>query len=102
MTSELKRRFNNNITTLYRRLLIDVSFATLLQRRDMVERLREVKTITLQRRYDVVFLLGLGSSRHYGTLRHSGTQGTWALAHLRHFIQQSPGYSIHRHFDNVC
>ena len=35
-------------------------------------------------------------------LRHSSTQGTWALAYLRHFIQQMPGYSIHRHFDNVC
>ena len=42
-------------------------FATLLQRRDMVERRRNVKTITLQRRYDVVCLLGLGHSRHYGT-----------------------------------
>ena len=42
---------------LYRRSLIDVFFATLLQR-DMVERLRDVKTITLQRRYDVVCLLG--------------------------------------------
>ena len=44
--------------TLYRRLLIDVFFATLLQRRDMVERCRDVKTIMLQRRYDVVCLLG--------------------------------------------
>ena len=43
---------------LYRRSLIDVFFATLLQRSDMVEQLRDVKTITLQRRYDVVCLLG--------------------------------------------
>ena len=51
--------YSNNITTLYRRLLIDVFFATLLQRRDMVERRRDVKTITLQCHYDVVSLLGI-------------------------------------------
>ena len=44
--------------TLYRRLLIEVFFATLLQRRDMVERRRDIKTVTLQRHYDVVSLLG--------------------------------------------
>ena len=44
--------------TLYRRLLIDVFFVTFLQRCDMVERRRDVKTIMLQRRYDVVCLLG--------------------------------------------
>ena len=54
MTSQ----FSNNVTTLYRPLLIDVFFETLLQRRDMVKRRRDVKTITLQRRYDVVCLLG--------------------------------------------
>ena len=43
---------------LYSRLLIDVFFATLLQHRDMVERRRDLKAITLQRRYDVVCLLG--------------------------------------------
>ena len=48
--------------TLYRRLLIEVFFATLLQRRDMVERRRDIKTITLQRRHDVVSLLG-----HFGS-----------------------------------
>ena len=79
MTSYLKRRFSNNIATLYRRLLIDVFFATSLERRDMMERRRDVKTITLQRRYDVVCLLGLGrgtmalkafvNSRHLGTRR---------------------------------
>ena len=42
---------------LYRRLIIGVFFTTLLQRCDMVERRRDVKTITLQRRYDVVCLL---------------------------------------------
>ena len=42
---------------MYRRLSIDVFFATLLQRRGMVERRRDVKTITLQRLYDVVCLL---------------------------------------------
>ena len=58
MTSQLQRHFSNNITTLCRRLLIDVFFATLLQRRDMVERRRDLKTTTLQRRHDVVCLLG--------------------------------------------
>ena len=43
---------------MYRRLSIDVFFATLLQHCDMVERRRDVKTITLQRRYNVVCLLG--------------------------------------------
>ena len=47
-----------------RRLLIDVFFATFLQstsfleRRDMVERRRDLKTTTLQRRHKVVCLLG--------------------------------------------
>ena len=59
MTSQLQHRFSNNITTLRRRLLIDVVFATLLQRRDL-------KTTTLQRRHDVVCLLGhiVGSNRN--------------------------------------
>ena len=43
---------------LYRSLLIDNLFATLLQLRDVVEQRRDVKTITLQRCYDVVCLLG--------------------------------------------
>ena len=53
MTSQLQRHFNNNITTLYRRLLIDVFFATLLQRRDIVERRRDLKNnyITTSRVY---------------------------------------------------
>ena len=58
MMSQLQHRFSNNITTLCRRLLIDVFFATLLRRCDMVERRREIKTTTLQRRQDVVCLLG--------------------------------------------
>ena len=47
-----------------RRLLIDVFFATFLQstsfleRRDIVERRRDLKTNTLQRRHKVVCLLG--------------------------------------------
>ena len=45
--------------TLYRCLLIDVFFAKLLQRRDMVERRRGFKTTTLQRRHNIVCLLGL-------------------------------------------
>ena len=57
MTSQLQRRFSNNITTLCRRLLIDSFFATLLQRRDMVGRRRDLKTTTLQCRHDVVCLL---------------------------------------------
>ena len=64
----LQRCFSNNVTTLYRRLLIDVFFATLLQRRGMVERRRDIKTITLQRGYDVVCLLGNSStSKPYNT-----------------------------------
>ena len=58
MTSQLQRRFSNNITTLCRRVLIDVFFATLLQRRDIVERRRDLKTTTLQRRHDVACVLG--------------------------------------------
>ena len=53
MTSQLQRRFSNNIATLRRRLLIDVFFATLLQRRDLLERRRDLKTTTIQRRHDV-------------------------------------------------
>ena len=37
-TLQLQCRFSNNMTTLCRRLLIDVFFATLLQPRDMVEK----------------------------------------------------------------
>ena len=47
MTSQLQRRFSNNITTLCRRLLMDVFFATLLQRRDMVERRRDIKQLII-------------------------------------------------------
>ena len=65
MTLQLQRHFSNNITTLCRRLLIDVFFATLLQRRDMVERRRELKTTTLQRRHDVVCQLGISACGHY-------------------------------------
>ena len=43
---------------MYRRLLIDAFFAMLLQRRDMVERCRDLKTTTLQRRHDVLCLPG--------------------------------------------
>ena len=39
-------------------------FATLLQRRDMVERRRDVKTITLQRRHDVGCLLSEVLNQH--------------------------------------
>ena len=48
------------ITKLFRRLLIDILFATLSQRRDMTERRRDLKTTTLQRRHDAVCLLGNG------------------------------------------
>ena len=59
MTSQLQHRLSSNIMTLRRRLLIDVVFATLLQRRGL-------KTTTLQRRHDVVCLLGhiVGSNRN--------------------------------------
>ena len=57
--SLLQRRFINNIATLLERILIDVVF-TLLQRYDMVERCRNVKPTTKQRRYDVLCLLGIG------------------------------------------
>ena len=53
MTSHLQRRFSNNITTLCRRLLLDVFFAMLLQPHDMVEQRRDIKTTTLQRRHDI-------------------------------------------------
>ena len=45
MTSQLQRRFSNNITMLCRRLLIDIFFATLLRRRDMVEQCRDLKQL---------------------------------------------------------
>ena len=57
MTSQLQRHFSSNITTLCRRLLIDVFFAMLSQRRDMVERRGDLKTTTLQCRHDVMCLL---------------------------------------------
>ena len=57
MTLQLQRHFSNNITTLCRRLLIDVFFAMLLQRRDMVERRRDLKATALQHRHDVASLL---------------------------------------------
>ena len=44
--SQLQRCFSNDITTLCRRLLIDVFFAMLLQYRDMVKR-RENNLTTL-------------------------------------------------------
>ena len=58
MRSQLQRHFSNNKTTLCRRLLIDVFFATLLQRRDMEERRRDLKTTTLQHRHDGACLMG--------------------------------------------
>ena len=58
MTLQLQRHFSNNLTTLCRRLLIEVFFAMFLQRRDMVERRRDLKTTALQRRHDVACLLG--------------------------------------------
>ena len=59
MTSQLHCHFSNNTTTLCRRLVIDVFFAKLFQRRDMVERRRDLKTTTLQRRHDILCLLGI-------------------------------------------
>ena len=47
MMLQLQRRCSNNTATLCRRLLIEVFFATLLQRRDMVKRRRNFKTTTL-------------------------------------------------------
>ena len=71
MTSQSQRRFSSNITPLCRHLLIDVFFTKFLQLRDTVERCRDLKTTTVQRRHDVVCLLGsdatsedLGSSFH--------------------------------------
>ena len=58
MTLQLQRHFRNNITTLCSCLLIDVFFATLLQRRDMEERRRDLKATALQRRHKVACLLG--------------------------------------------
>ena len=56
MMLQLQRHFSNNITTLCRRLLIDVFFTTFLQR-DMVEQRRDLNTAALQRRHDVACLL---------------------------------------------
>ena len=56
--SQLQCRFSNDITTLCRRLLIDLFFATLSQCRDMEKRHSDVKTTTIQSRNDVVYLLG--------------------------------------------
>ena len=58
MTLQLQCHFSNNITTLCRRLLIEVFFAMLLQSRDMVKRRRDLKPTALQRHHDVAFLLG--------------------------------------------
>ena len=58
MTLQLQRHFSNNLTTLCRRLLIEVFFAMFLQRRDIVGRRRDLKTTALQRRHDVACLLG--------------------------------------------
>ena len=44
------------MTKSFGRLLIDVVFTTWLQRHDMVERHRDVKTTTTKRCYDVVCL----------------------------------------------
>ena len=52
LTSSLQRRFINNITTSLGRLLIDVVFTAFLQRHDIVERRRDMKTTVIQRRYD--------------------------------------------------
>ena len=57
MTSQLQRCFRNNITTLYVPPSFGVFFAPLLQRCDMVEGRHDLKTITVQCRYDVVCLL---------------------------------------------
>ena len=51
----LQLHFINNITTSLGGLLIDV---VMIQRRDVVERHRDVKATAIQRCYDVVCLLG--------------------------------------------
>ena len=71
MTSQLQRHFSSNTATLCRRLLIDVFFAKLLQRRDMVERRRVLKTTTLQRRQYVACLLGYPFNGNQLVLRHN-------------------------------
>ena len=48
----------NNIMTSFGRLLIDVDFTTLSQGHGMVDQRLDVKTTTIQRRYDVVYPLG--------------------------------------------
>ena len=71
MTSQLQRHFSSNTATLCRRLLIDVFFAKLLQRRDMVEQRRVLKTTTLRRRHDVPCLLGYPFNGNQLVLRHN-------------------------------
>ena len=65
-TTELQRRFSNNVTTLCRCLLTDVFFfAKLLQRHDMVELRRDIKTTTLQRGDDAVCYWGASNVQTY-------------------------------------
>ena len=59
LTSLLQPCLINNIRTSFGRPLIDVAFTTLLQRHDMVERRRDVKKATIERRYYVVCLMQL-------------------------------------------
>ena len=58
LTPSLQCRFINNITTSILRHLIDVVFAALLQRQDMVEWLRNVKATVIQCRHDIACLAG--------------------------------------------
>ena len=69
MTSQLQRHFNNNITTLCRRLLIDV----FLQRcYNVVIWWNDLKTTTLQRRHDVACLV-CENKKNFGRLIKRGT-----------------------------
>ena len=60
--SSLQRRFINNITISLGRLLITVVFTTFVQPH-MMKRRRDVKATAIQRRYNVVCLLGIIMSK---------------------------------------
>ena len=45
---------------------------------------------------------GPQGTRALKTFWHSKCLGACALRHFRHFIYQTPGYSIHRHFQHIC
>ena len=60
MTLFQRLHYNVVLSTIPRR-----RFSTLLRRHNMVERFRDVKTTVIQRRYDVMYLLGIQRKADY-------------------------------------